>query len=450
MKIKNLLFVVLSTFGFNAMIMAQILPNYVPADGLVGWWPFNGNANDESVNGNNGTVNGASLSEDRFGIPMNAYEFSQDYIEIQPIVSLNSANDFTWSTWVQLGIDAANGQNYIMSRGWDYAGGFNLWMNHTKSYLIANGFYSFQQGTSSFNFVNNWKHILVSRQTGVINFYIDGILDTTYVYNAPIQTNNEKFYFGVHKWIGQEPGYFPYYFRGKIDDIGIWNRALTQEEVTALFNAVNCSSNTSISPQTNSLHTGSSALFTATTTDSNPSYVWQSNLGQGFQNLNNIGNYSGTNTASLSIVNVQLSEHNQPIRVISTSGECVDTSDIVSISITDTCINFINDTTFTTVTDTLIISTLITGINSTSNTNTIKVFPNPANNHITIDYGNFAIMNGYQLIIENSLGQQVFQTFISLQSDYLSLNTWGGNGLYFVHIIDTQGNTIDIRKIVLQ
>jgi len=39
---------------------AQV-PSYVPTNGLVGWWPFNGNANDESGNGNNGTVNGATV-----------------------------------------------------------------------------------------------------------------------------------------------------------------------------------------------------------------------------------------------------------------------------------------------------------------------------------------------------------------------------------------------------
>lgn len=107
-------------------------------------------------------------------------------------------------------------------------------------------------------------------------------------------------------------------------------------------------------------------------------------------------------------------------------------------------------TTYLVVTDTLIINTLVTGLNTSNNSNTIKVFPNPANSHITIDYGNFVIMNGYQLKIENSIGQQVFQTNITQQTDYLSLNNWGGNGLYFVHIIDAQGNTIDIRKIVLQ
>lgn len=103
-----------------------------------------------------------------------------------------------------------------------------------------------------------------------------------------------------------------------------------------------------------------------------------------------------------------------------------------------------------TVTDTLIINTGLIGVNPISYKNTIKIFPNPTNDHITIDYGNYAVLNGYQLIIENSLGQQMFQTPINQQSSYISLASWTGNGLYFVHIIDSLGNTIDIRKIVLQ
>ncbi len=217
-----------------------------------------------------------------------------------------------------------------------------------------------------------------------------------------------------------------------------------------MYYATNCAANTAITPQTNYLSNGDTALFTAITSDTNPNFIWQSDFGQGYVTLNDFGNYSGTNTALLNISNVQLSEHNQPIRVITTSGECVDTSDFATISILDTCITSINDTTFITITDTLVINTQITGINPPNNTNTIKVYPNPANSHITIEYGDFSIMNGYQLRIENSLGQEVFQTNISQQSDYLNLNSWGGNGLYFVHIVDPQGNTIDIRKIVLQ
>ena len=92
----------------------------------------------------------------------------------------------------------------------------------------------------------------------------------------------------------------------------------------------------------------------------------------------------------------------------------------------------------------------ITSFNPLTYDNTIKIFPNPTNDHITINYGNVAYLNGYQLKIINSLAQVVFQTNIIQPSDYLDLTTWGGNGLYFVQIIDPQGNIIDIRKIVLQ
>ena len=58
---KILLFTFLS---INSIAFAQI-----PSAGLVGSWPFNGNANDESVNNNNGVVFGATLTTDRFGNP---------------------------------------------------------------------------------------------------------------------------------------------------------------------------------------------------------------------------------------------------------------------------------------------------------------------------------------------------------------------------------------------
>jgi hypothetical protein len=73
MKKLILLFSVL----FTTMSFAQV-PSYVPANGLVGWWPFDGNANDESGNGNNGTVNGATLTADRNGVANQAYSFLND------------------------------------------------------------------------------------------------------------------------------------------------------------------------------------------------------------------------------------------------------------------------------------------------------------------------------------------------------------------------------------
>jgi hypothetical protein len=85
-----------------------------------------------------------------------------------------------------------------------------------------------------------------------------------------------------------------------------------------------------------------------------------------------------------------------------------------------------------------------------NNQNTILIYPNPASDHITIDNGNYTAMAGYTIKIENNAGQQVFQSVVNQPQFYIDLSTWSGNGLYFVHLIDPQNNTVTVRKIVLQ
>lgn len=451
MKLKNLLLTIAATFGMTALIMAQNVPNYVPTNGLVGWWPFNGNANDESGSNNSGIANGATLSTDRFNIPNKAYEFSgnNQYIVISNPSYYTINQSISISAWINA--YSTNLETYLICKFQNLDDAYALkLMNQNPSLAIANGPGNWVGYTSNTSIsLNNWHQIVSTYDflSQLVSIYYDGILVHQTNCTQTIAASTANLVFGNFY---NNNFYLNYLFHGKMDDIGIWNRALTQQEITVLYNASNCANNTAITPQTNAINTGSTATFIANTSDPNPSYVWQSDFGQGFQTLNNFGNYTGTNTPALNISNVQLANHNQPIRVISTSGNCIDTSNVAIISITDTCINTVTDTTLITVTDTLVINTTITSLNPPNNANTIKVFPNPTNDHITINYGNFLLMNGYQLKIENSLGQQVFQTNITQQSDYLNLTTWGGNGLYFVRIIDPQGNTIDIRKIVLQ
>ena len=54
---------------------AQNIPGYVPQNGLIGYYPFSGNANDVSGNGNNGSINGATLTLDRYSNVNSAYDF---------------------------------------------------------------------------------------------------------------------------------------------------------------------------------------------------------------------------------------------------------------------------------------------------------------------------------------------------------------------------------------
>jgi hypothetical protein len=105
---------------------------------------------------------------------------------------------------------------------------------------------------------------------------------------------------------------------------------------------------------------------------------------------------------------------------------------------------------FCSVTDTLIINVSTTGLNPPNNVNTINVYPNPASDCIIIDNGNYGSMNGYTIKIINSLGQQVFQNTINQQQFIIDLSTWNSNGIYFLHLINAQNNTVTIRKIILQ
>jgi hypothetical protein len=453
MKKKCLLLTAVATLGLSAATMAQNVPNYLPTNGLVGWWPFNGNANDESVSGNNGVVYGASMTSDRFGNLSSAYSFDgvDDYIDLGINTAINSLDQnytisfFIFKNDLNSSMILGNIDPSIVGNGW------RILLRTTTIFESsfrnsANWFSGFSNPNSITQ--NNWIHLVSVRNNSSMKIYVNGVLEsnTDIGLLSPNIMPNAQTKIGKH-WVNISNNYE--YINGKLDDLGIWNRALSDCEIKDLFSAQLNSVSGSISVNPPFANTNSSVVLSTT---SQSQYIqWQNNpIQNGWQNIPSNDYYFGETTNSLTISNVQINNNNQPFRVISTSGECTDTSEVVTISVLDTCITLINDTTYIMVTDTLLINTLITSINPPNNSNTIKVYPNPANSHITIDYGDFAIMTGYQVRIENSIGQEVFQTSIMQQSDYLNLDSWGGNGLYFVYIVDPQGNTIDIRKIVLQ
>ena len=226
---KQLLFVV--SIVLTATFYAQNIPSYVPTNGLVGWWPFNGNANDESGNGNHGTVYGATLIKDRKGVANSAYSFNNNYIEIKPISKYNGMQDFTISTWVKLYANSSADVNYLICRGQD-AGG-NLYLGH------KNATYIFPGGggavSKQHTYINVWNQITISRKDSVVSVFVNGELDSTFKNAQLYSTNNENLYFGVHKWLTQLTGYYPYYLQGELDDIAIYNRALTQLEINSFY-----------------------------------------------------------------------------------------------------------------------------------------------------------------------------------------------------------------------
>jgi hypothetical protein len=441
MKKKYILAAFALGLSISCKVMAQV-PNYVPTNGLVGWWPFNGNANDEGGTGNNGTVNGATSTTDRFGEQNKAYLFNGS----ESIILTNLPIQSNWSIsgWIKSPLTNNFGYQYFYglgSQSFSTYGipGFGLTglnqespctnlqseklviTDATTNCLASNFLANYTQ--------NTWYHIVLKGQGSNFSVYMNEVLVWTGNLN-PINLNELIIGTRIFGFLG---------FKGKIDDIGIWSRSLTDQEISLLYNG--CENEITAQPENANIIAGSNAQFTVGVV-AGSTYQWQNNpLNNGWQNVNNNTTYSGATTNTLTVSNTSVSNHNQPFRAIVNAGGCIDTSIVAQIIIGDTCL--------TTVTDTLIINTTL-GLPAPNNENTILIYPNPANDHITIDNGNYTAMSGYSIKIENNAGQQVFQSLINQAQFYVDLSTWSGNGLYFVHLIDAQGNTVTVRKIVLQ
>jgi hypothetical protein len=239
-------------------ITAQ-LPSYLPAEGLVGWWPFNGNANDESGNGNHGTVNGATLAEDRFGNSNSAYSF--DGIDDKVMAAVNTQYNSSWS--LSFWFFSANlnssftGQNIIGigqdlfgfgSSAFQIAG--DIQPGQCSNFNYSNQMYLFDATEecggnyiSGGQYLNNvWSKITIIKQSGYFSIYVDGLLISAN--NSQVQSIiPDQLTFGNRALLNFQ------FFNGLIDDIAIYNRALTQEEITALYTGIpvdnNSTANTS-------------------------------------------------------------------------------------------------------------------------------------------------------------------------------------------------------------
>ena len=224
------LFIAFSSF-------AQV-PNYVSTNGLVGWWPFNGNANDESGNGNNGTVGGATLTTDRNGNSNQAYNFNSNYIEVLSSPTLNITQG-TINFWA---VSSSNTVMYPIKKN-NYVGAVNsqLSIAFNTSNLLSLKYNSncqagvgwSQFGGSNPTLTNGSWHMVTTTFASTVKVYIDGVLITT---STPPNNNVDNCTGDLQ--FGREWSTNPNYFIGKLDDIGIWNRALTQQEITNLYNGV--------------------------------------------------------------------------------------------------------------------------------------------------------------------------------------------------------------------
>jgi len=207
-------------------------------DGLVAWYPFNGNANDESGNSNNGIVTGAVLTANKLGKPNSAYLFnnstSNNEKRIEATINTSSiTTGLSIAWWVK-----RNGNGYISPRVFEFwpgaetEGKFASNIRNNENSMIFNHNIAGKDVTFSipYSSTNEWVHYVYTVGNGEAKFYINGQLAYTQTINiSPIKLGN-KVAFGRMN--------HPLYdaFNGILDDIAVYNRVITQSEVNYYYN----------------------------------------------------------------------------------------------------------------------------------------------------------------------------------------------------------------------
>lgn len=237
-----------TTYGDQIIVTTLKNFNNSLKNGLVAYYPFNGGSNDMSGNGYNGKVNNVTLTTDRKNQLNAAYLFNKSSIDLGSLPLLgNSPVSFTKSVWILaetnqntickmpiLSKRQANGDSWIT-----FGGGGNGTVGvpwNAQAYLFVDkSDYTSGITNSSFSKTKTndgkWHHLVAVKENATLKIYFDGVLESSIIDNTTISSSSNMV-IGYQAMWGFE---CEKYFFGKIDDVGIWNRALTAEEIKFLF-----------------------------------------------------------------------------------------------------------------------------------------------------------------------------------------------------------------------
>ena len=215
---------------------AQNIPGYVPQNGLIGYYPFSGNANDVSGNGNNGSINGATLTLDRFSNANSAYDFdgTNDYLDLGSN-SILPTTSMTFSIWFRTN-SSGNQELLATDQSWTtytcrlLTNGRLQWRIYPNT-SGGSGGQDLQVGNNYDD--NNWHHYVATWNGTQMVLFLDGVSVASGAMSVtPVSFNSSnvligKFPSGVH------------HFDGVLDDAAFWNRALSAAEILTLYGSNN-------------------------------------------------------------------------------------------------------------------------------------------------------------------------------------------------------------------
>lgn len=219
---------------FNVSVAADL------TDGIMAYYPFNGDANDHSGNNNHGEEYGGIEYAPGVSGESASFDGINDYIRVASNPSLNPADQLSISFWVKVdGI--TNEWSPIVHKGGPQLTGlanreYAVWL-HSNSYFHVTSAGDAAQQNASYNCcakLNDWTHFvaIIDRQNHRLTTYVDGIL--RFEGNDPYSTFNNNNRALIIGW--SEETYSTYSpFNGQLDELRIYDRALTEDEVRRLY-----------------------------------------------------------------------------------------------------------------------------------------------------------------------------------------------------------------------
>lgn len=213
-------------------------------NGLVAYYPFNGNANDESGNGNNGTLFGPAFISDKNGKSNSALSFNgtSNYIKVNdnPSLRLSIGSFSFWISYTSTSkMNIFQKIDFLTANNQNYSAEVNDYANLLSGMRVLGSY----QGnctklspmgilTSPFSANDNkWHHLTFVLEANKISLYLDGVLRNSLQTNGSMNPCP-----GGDLFIGRGWSDFPLWLNARLDEFRIYNRVLTQEEITYLAN----------------------------------------------------------------------------------------------------------------------------------------------------------------------------------------------------------------------
>jgi len=243
-RVKPSLFFLAVLGGLALCGSAWAVPS-IPTEGLISYWGFNegsGSTAYDSVNANNGTIYGATWTTSIVGYAL-SFDGVNDYIEVADSASLD-LNSFTLAALVYpTAIDTSiYTHEMILGKGWFYEGGGWGPRNYYLSIYLGKAFVSARNsentgqidllGTTTLD-VDTWCYIVgtFDRSSGTARIYVNGVQENQKIWNYDVMTGDTPLLIG-------NLGNYSMYFNGLIDEVAIYNRALTDSEIQDLYSSV--------------------------------------------------------------------------------------------------------------------------------------------------------------------------------------------------------------------